>query len=267
MEALTRTDLAVEFGLKSKTAPHTGAVKTSSVTVDEAYSEKTGRAAGVYFTVETDSVKLGDRTVFSAVAKELSKAVKKLGKAKSCLVAGLGNPDLTADSLGKRVLDRIMITRHLIPDGKKLPRLSGLCPNVLGVTGIESFDIIKGVVEKTRPQSVIVVDSLAAAAVERIASAFQVSNAGITPGSGVSNHRKRLDSGSLGVDVISIGVPLVVYASTIIGDAAGKPSCDLDPSIASLIVTPKDIDLLVSDCADIIARAINLAFFNDEFTY
>ena len=127
-----------------------------------------------------------------------------------------------------------------------------LCPSVSGLTGIESFDIIKGVVDRIKPAVVIAIDSLAAASTERVGRIIQFSNAGITPGSGVSNHRTRLSEDTLGVKVISIGVPLVVHATTIIKEANGDTK-----GFENLIVTPKEVDAIVADSAKVLANAIN----------
>jgi len=265
--ALKRTDIAIEFGLEISSDFEDDIVKRTSVIVDKDYSKKIGKAEGDYITIETSVVNEGNKPEFTRVASAIADAILELTKKNNILVVGLGNPDMTADSLGKRVLDRTMITRHL-KKGKGSQNMASVCgiyPNVLGVTGIESFDVIKGVVDRVNPDCVLVVDSLAGATVGRIASAFQVSNAGITPGSGISNHRTRLDKKSLGIEVISIGVPLVVYASTIIQDAFEGKAQEFDPSIGNMVVTPKEIDLLVVDCAAIIARAINIAFFGSDF--
>jgi len=259
-----RTDMAVEFGAKINTEFSDDIVKRTAVTVDEEFSKKIRKPVGNYITIETSTVKEGNRPEFNRVSQELAKSIKQLTKAKDILIVGLGNPDMTADSLGKRVLDNVMITRSM-DYGKNLVVTSGIYPNVLGVTGIESFDIIKGTISRTKPECVIAIDSLASATVGRLVSAFQVSDAGITPGSGISNHRQRLDEKSLGRPVISIGVPLVVYATTIIEDAVGQKKKAFDSEIRNLVVTPKDIDLLVVDCASIIAKAINLAMFGDDF--
>jgi spore protease len=260
---MKRTDMAVEFGIDARETSGSEFLRRTVVEVDKAFSDETGKAPGRYITVETSYVRSGQKSGFSKVANEIGEAIRSLITAEDCLIVGLGNPDMTADSLGKRVLDRVLITRHM-QTGRDLPSVGGICPNVLGVTGIESYDIVKGVTDRIRPGCVIAVDSLAGATVGRLASAFQVSDAGITPGSGVSNHRARLDKKSLGCPVLSVGVPLVVYASTLIEDAT-QGTAEFDPLIGSLIVTPKDIDLYVSDCADIIARALNLAFYGDDF--
>ena len=256
--------MAIEFGADVHSDFEDDIVKRTRIVVDKEFSKKIGKPEGEYITVETCVVKEGNKPEFLRVSESLAESIEKLCTAKNILIVGLGNPDMTADSLGKRVLDNVMITRHL-NYGADLPSTCGIYPNVLGVTGIESFDIIKGVVGRVKPECILVVDSLAGASVSRISSAFQISNAGITPGSGISNHRTRLDKKSLGCDVISIGVPLVVYASTVIEDAYGGNAEEYDANIGNMIVTPKDIDLLVSDCALVIAKAINIALFGTDF--
>ena len=166
---------------------------------------------------------------------------------------------MPADSLGGKKGGRMGSTRRGVQRSAG-GALSVLTPSVAGVTGVESFDVVAGVVERTRPDAVIAVDSLASAAASRIASAFQATDTGITPGSGVSNHRERLCRDSLGVPVVSLGVPLVVYASTLIEDATGKPCPAESEDVGNMVVTPKDIDLYVADCADILASAVMRAF-------
>lgn len=243
------TDMAVEF-YKHKHKSDDGVVKFYEVQVDDTIAGKLGKPVGRYSTLETSVVVDGDRDEFERVIKKLGDCLHSyLRGAETVLVVGLGNPDLTADALGSRVFKRLNVNRHLCDDGK---RLCALTPNVLGMTGIESFDIIYAVTKRISPDAVIAVDALTAAASSRIASAFQVTDSGITPGSGVQNHRVRLDSSSLGVPVVSVGVPLVVYASTIANERCGDGDAGRD-----MIVTPKDIDVLVEDCAKIIAGAIN----------
>jgi spore protease len=254
--------MAVEFAPGCKSRRISAAVKRTDVELDGALAKRLNKPPGRYVTIETDSVKRGERGEFDGVKRELCKALREVVTGDNCLVAGLGNPNMTADALGKKVGEKLLITRHL-ETPRPAPRLSCVCPNVLGVTGIESFDIIKGVADRIRPSCVVAVDSLAGASTPRIASAFQISDAGITPGSGVGNHRTRFDSDSLGCPVISVGVPLVVYASTIIEDALGRPT-ELTDELAALVVTPKDIDLYTEDCAEIIAGALNLCFFGEE---
>ncbi|MDR0426290.1 MAG: GPR endopeptidase [Clostridiales bacterium] len=254
-----RTDLAAEL-IKPKTKKIDEYITRTDVVLDAKAAARYHKPEGVYTTIESDVVLKGDTDGYKRLTEALRDALREFtGMSDNCLVVGLGNPNMTADALGSGVSKRIAVTRNLPTeageDGARPKGISTICPNVLGVTGIESFDIVKGVVERVKPALVLVVDSLCAAATERIAAAFQICSAGITPGSGVSNFRFRLDEQSLGVKVVSLGVPLVVYAATIVREAAG--ASDINEKFAKMIVTPKDIDLIVEDCAEIIAGAIN----------
>ncbi len=245
------SDMAVEF-FKHKNKRSDGVIKYYEVEVDESMSKRLSRPCGRYTTLETDCVLAGERDDYGRVSDALAASLGEYCKGCDRIMAvGLGNPDLTADALGDRVFKRLNVTRHLRPDRF----LCALTPNVLGMTGIESYDIISAVADRIKPDVIVAVDSLTAAATSRIASAFQVTDSGITPGSGVENSRRRLDSASLGVKVVSVGVPLVVYSSTIARDHCGESKRAPD-----LVVTPKDVDILVEDCAKIIADALNSAF-------
>ena len=248
------TDMAVEF-YKHKHSKDDGIIKYYEVEVDKSMSAKLGKPCGKYATLETAVVVKGDTNEYERVSAALKSCLKSYCKnCKKVLAVGLGNPDLTADALGDRVFKRLSVNRHLSSD----KYLCALTPNVLGMTGIESYDIISAVTDRVKPDVVVVVDALTAAAASRIATAFQVTDSGITPGSGVENHRRRLDEKSLGVKVVSVGVPLVVYSSTIVRDYCG---CDDDgKTFCDMVVTPKDVDILVEDCAKVIAGAINGAF-------
>ncbi len=242
-----RTDLASEL-IKSKLTDLNEHVSRTDVTVDEEASSKIGKPPGKYVTLVSPVVARGERGFYKRLVKAASDALREFcGKTESCLVIGLGNPSMTADALGKCVVSRINVTRGL---DKSLPQVCTLCPNVLGVTGVESFDVVAGVVHRIKPSLIIAVDSLCAAAPDRLCTAFQITDTGIAPGSGVSNYRFRIDKATMGAPVVSVGVPLVVYASTLSGE---KKQDD------GLVVTPKDIDLIVEDCAEIIASAINNA--------
>ncbi len=244
--------MAVEF-CKASHSRDDGIIKYYEIDVDEKLSGRIDRPCGKYTTLETRAVVSGNSEDYGRVSDALGRSIREY--CKSCdkiLCVGLGNPDLTADALGDRVFKKLAVTRHVNPD----KYLCALTPNVLGMTGIESFDIISAVADRIKPDAVIVVDSLTAAATDRIATAFQVTDSGITPGSGVDNHRRRLDEKSLGRKVVSVGVPLVVYSSTIARDYCGGA----ERSGGDMIVTPKDVDILVEDCATVIAGAINGAF-------
>lgn len=244
--------MAVEF-CKNAKSKDDGMIRYYEIDVDDKLSEKLGRPRGKYTTIETRAVLEGNASDYGRISDALGKSIAEYCKdCKKVMCVGLGNPDLTADALGDRVFKKLAVNRHK-SDGRYL---CALTPNVLGMTGIESFDIISAVSDRIEPDVIIAVDSLTAAAPSRIASAFQVTDSGITPGSGVDNHRQRLCQASLGVRVVSVGVPLVVYSSTIAREYCdGGGRCDTD-----MVVTPKDVDILVEDCATVIAGAINGAF-------
>ncbi|GHV03317.1 germination protease [Clostridia bacterium] len=198
------------------------------------------------------------------------------------LVACLGNRSMSADALGPFTMEKLIVTRHLTnaasetakkPETEKrgFGNLCALAPGVLGITGIETFDVLAALVRQIRPRAVIAADTLASNGTGRLASAFQIADSGITPGAGVGNRRLRLSRETLGVPVIAIGVPLVVYASTIAGEVLSeafngrqrKSRAAAERSAVRLlgdtVVTLKDIDIAVKDCAYILALAINMA--------
>ena len=224
-------------------ARHIGAMREKA--------ERLGKPKGFYSTVETRGIPQKGRpqraaaeAVRKLLAEVLSACVGK--KNYTALIAGLGNISMTADSLGPRVCKKLIVTRRsekaFIGRNAGAQSLCAVSPGVLGVTGIETYDVIAGIADRVKPDIIVAADSLSSMAAERLASAFQVTDAGIAPGSGVNNHRFRLDRKTLGVPVIAVGVPLVMYAS------------ELD-----MIVTPKDIDAICEDCAYIIALAVNAA--------
>lgn len=242
MKNFPRTDLASEiFGVKKPRFD--GICKISEISLDAVGAAKYGKNEGRYVTVETDVLLTGGADERARLSRALASEIGRLAADFSrVLVVGLGNPAMTADALGAETCERLNVGKGLMC----------IAPGVSGTTGIESYDIVKGVTEQVRPDLVIAVDSLAAAATVRVGRVFQLCDAGITPGSGVSNHKKRLSKQNLGVPVIGIGVPLVVYASTIIRDAGGD-----EEGFESLIVTPKDVDVYVTDAAEVIAEAVN----------
>ncbi len=243
MDNFSHTDLASEL-IRVEGRDFGGVCKVSEIELDAESAAKYGKEPGLYVTLETDAITGTDRIRKRRLTAALERELKKLVRVRDrVLIVGLGNRSMTADALGSEVCDRIAVEKD---------NLKALSPGVAGTTGVESFDVVKGVSDRISPSAVIAVDSLAAAQTGRVCRVVQLCNAGITPGSGVSNHRARLSEQTLGVPVISIGVPLVVYASTIIRDAGGEPD-----GFENLIVTPKDVDFLVREAADIIAGAIN----------
>lgn len=244
------TDIAGEL-TAVKTKKIDEKISRTDVTVDKNLSIKLMKAPGKYITVECDAVLSGDNTLYERLSKCICGAIRELcGDNRSILLVGVGNRLLTADALGPLVCDEVITVGA---GGRQFART--LTPGVFGVTGVESFDVVRGVAAVLKPDVIFAIDSLCAARVGRLCSTFQLSDAGITPGSGVKNARAELSKRTLGADVISIGVPTVVFTSTIASEGGADIS---ENDCADMVVTPKDIDIYVKDCAGIIADAINL---------
>ncbi|MCM3588868.1 GPR endopeptidase [Mesobacillus maritimus] len=205
-------------------------IKVSLVEVTAEGEKAIGKKQGQYLTIEVQGIRQQDselqHKVQGVFANEFSRFLKQkgLGEDASCLVVGLGNWNVTPDALGPLVSENLLVTRHLfelqpehVEEGYR--PVSALSPGVMGLTGIETSDIIFGVVEKTKPDFVIAIDALASRSIERVNSTIQISDTGIHPGSGVGNKRKELSEETLGIPVIAIGVPTVVDAVSITSDA------------------------------------------------
>jgi spore protease len=219
------------------------------------------------------------------VAKELEGFIARIGVGENdpCLVVGLGNWNATPDALGPKVVEHILVTRHLVessPPEKKggLRPLAAIAPGVLGTTGIETGEIVMGLVQRTKPKFVIAIDALASRSTQRMGATIQLADTGIHPGSGLGNKRLGITPQTLGLPVIAIGVPTVVEATTIIHDALVEmnrlaPALVnpkvlnqqelvkrvLSPYINTLIVTPKEIDVMIDDLARVVSGALNIA--------
>lgn len=186
----------------------------------------------------------------------------RIDKNSPILVAGLGNEHITADSLGGAVIDKLYVTSHLYSEKSVFERfgnLSGIKCGVSGTTGIASFDILSGVAERIRPSLIIAVDALACSSVSRLGKTIQISDAGIEPGGGVANPKPKLDRNSLGVPVIAVGVPLVVFAKKILAEyvSDNAAAVNADEILSSLVVTAKEIDFQVADFSYVIAESLN----------
>ncbi len=263
---MKRTDLAIEaHNFSSEEADTSGVlineeekngIRVTSVEVtNEMGSKRIGKPLGKYVTIEAPDIKYSTE-VYENACHVISDEIKKLCKLNNesmVLVVGLGNRDITPDALGTEAVSKIMVTNHLktnaphIFDGT-LRSVCAIAPGVLGTTGIESVEITKAVAKKIDPDLIIVIDALAAADYSRICTTFQLSDAGIAPGSGVGNNREAFSKEVLGTDVIAIGVPTVIDIQSVCEDIS-----------ESMFVTPKDIDLVTERCAKTIAGAINLA--------
>ena len=213
-----RTDLALDLVDKTPSRIIDN-IKITDIDIDNNLSKKINKKIGKYITIEFNDIT--DFNNSKKVKQVLSKYLKKLLIGDNFLVVGLGNNEVTPDSLGPSALEHILITNHIyelnnLESGFK--RVSAIKPSVMGNTGIETINIIKGVINSLKPSQVIIIDSLASSSLERLNKTIQITNTGINPGSGVYNNRKELSYETLGVPVLAIGVPTVVEASTIVTD-------------------------------------------------
>lgn len=294
-----RTDLALEARESITEADS----ELRGVRVEEAYNEKDdirvtkviidtkngakimGKPIGSYVTIEAPALVEPDedyhREISDCLAGELLHMIPGVEREQSVLVVGLGNREVTADALGPQVVDNLFITRHVVlAYGKaaynctKMNLVSSIEPGVMAKTGMETAEIIQGVVEETRPDVLIVVDALAARSTRRLNRTIQVTNTGIQPGSGVGNHRNALTEETLGIPVIAIGVPTVVDAATIVGDALEKllgDDKDFDSvkymgqhrtafaELNNMYMTGKDIDAVIKRVSFTVSEGINIA--------
>ena len=261
--------------------------------------ENIGKPMGSYITMEVPGISDGDRHYEERVKQLLATEIRKLVQLQDdsvILIVGLGNWNVTPDAVGPKVVDKVLVTRHIfeyVPDqvDDRMRQICAVAPGVLGITGIETGEIVKGIVERVHPDLVIAIDALASRKTERIGTTIQIADTGINPGSGIGNKRMGLTKETLGVPTLAIGVPTVVYAKTIGHDALEMlikelseqasnngfsnllQSFDEDhlnqlvgevltEGLGDLVVTPKEVDLLIDDAASIIADGINLAIHN-----
>lgn len=260
-----RTDLAAEAralweqsagktsalpGVKARSEERDGTRVEVVEILDEAGSRALGKPRGRYISLELPADGRAGEGFAALLAGQLGE-ILDCGEQDSVLVVGLGNRAMTPDALGPMTADGVLITRHL---RRQLPAVfehvrpvSALCPGVLGTTGLESAETVKSVVQRVRPDRVLVVDALAAAGGDRLCRVVQLTDAGIVPGSGVGNSRAAFDRESLGVPVVALGVPTVL-------DAAERGA-------GPLLVTPRDIDSRMRRLSSVISAGINLALF------
>lgn len=263
-----RTDLAVErFPENSSGNVHINNRRgifsvTEIILDDDSYFDTLGKSKGRYVTLEGN-----DLAVFSddyeKMITELAEEIRKFIPDGDILVVGLGNRDITPDALGNMVSAKILATRHLENELENdtdnflqsLRRVSTFAGGVLGQTGIESAEIIQAVCGQIKPAGIIAVDALACADVSRLGTTIQISDSGISPGSGVANARKELSEKSIGIPVIAIGVPTVIDTHTIIRNATGREP----ENFPDMMVTSREIDRLIERSSQLIAYGINLA--------
>ena len=231
-----------------------------------------GKPKGIYTTIEAPEMADGEDGYHREISKVLAEVLKTMmpqGEKEelSILVVGLGNREVTPDALGPKVVDNMLITRHVIQEFGKYALgeehsnlISSIVPGVMAQTGMESVEIVRGVMKEAQPDYIVAVDALAARSVKRLNRTIQITNTGINPGSGVGNHRHALNQESMGVPVIAIGIPTVVDAATIVNDAISGFYEEADCTLNSFFVTPKDIDESIKRLSFTVSEGLNLAF-------
>ena len=285
-----RTDMALEASQAAGSIPgvHVSQWEEESVSITEVRVEteeaaqRLGKSVGTYLTLECEGVRRRDPAAREEVQNVLGEEIARLlppdEQGAPVLVVGLGNRRVTPDSLGPTTVDGTLVTRHLLrelPDkvDERLNPVCAIAPGVMGATGLETMETVGALVKEIHPRCLIVIDSLAARASSRVGVSIQLSDTGIQPGSGVGNHRRALNERELGVRVIALGMPTVVYAVTIardaleiLGEGETNPAA-LDEvtkslfenEIGEMIVTPREVDDMIDDAAQMLAGGINRA--------
>lgn len=285
-ETFEDDDVEIKGVILEKTYKEDTDVHITTVEIkDEKGAVAMGKPIGSYITIEASKLGEGSDLAREGIAKEVANYIKLLVgniHEKQVLIAGLGNREVTPDALGPQVVDHLFITRHLIQEfGQEfqnkynMGNISGIAPGVMAQTGMESSEIIRGIINETSCNLVIVIDALAARSVQRLNKTIQITDTGISPGSGVGNNRKALNKESLGIDVIALGVPTVVDAATIVNDCmerfVSKQGFEeketeqflgeiRDTLMTNMFVTPKNIDESIKHISLTISEAINHCF-------
>lgn len=276
-----RTDLAVEAIENHKTAAALPHVRQSDRMLEgfaihevrilsEDAAREIGKPQGRYLTLELDALIRREEDAFPRACKALSTLLRELLPRPNdgpVLIAGLGNRMITPDAIGPQTADHVIATRHLVAQSPAIfadwRPVSALAPGVLGQTGVETGEVICGVLDRVRPAAVIAVDALAAGRLSRLLRTVQLADTGITPGAGVGNARAALNEETLGVPVIAVGVPTVVDGATLaheISSQLGQPDCEaLDDLSQPVMITTRDIDREVADISRMIGYAVNMA--------
>lgn len=266
--ALERRELAQENCNGIEHEEYTkGNVKITKIKVVNQEGERAvGKPKGTYITIEGDLISNempSDDSRRVAVTEEIKNLLPKSGEV---LVAGLGNSDITPDALGPKTVSGILATRHIDKEFAetlglhRLRSVSAISPGVLGKTGIETAEIIYGIVNRVKPTAVIVIDALASRRLSRLGTTVQICDSGISPGSGVGNSRSEISQKTLGVPVIAVGVPTVVDAATLAEDIMGQKGRNNPPvDSVGMMVTPREIDTVIDRAANVVSMAINCA--------
>lgn len=288
-----RTDLAVENrtdldytaadGIQYSEEQNGNITTTALTVINEDGALSMGKPIGTYITISFPKLWLSGDNDTADTVKAVSAALRNLisesvNDIKSVLVAGLGNQYITTDAIGPQAVKNILVTRHIKASDPKLFQtlsrydISAIVPGVVGQTGIETFELIAGAVRTVKPDLIIVIDALAARSSDRLAATIQLTDNGISPGSGIGNNRRVLNRESLGIPVIALGVPTVVNSSTLVYDALDKagiteisePLKEILENGRNFFVSLKESDIAVESLSNVISEAINKAFMLDE---
>ncbi len=286
MNCQRRTDLAAELIPDDKNDIAEYTEKNGNITIttveilSESAAKRLGKPVGKYITFDIGKIWYASDEEFEAAADLISKKLVSLAEELtgnslgSVLIAGLGNRRITADALGDETVGLITVTRHLRSLNGKLfgllggREISAVAPGVLGQTGIETAELIRGVCQQVKPSLVVAIDSLCARSTERLATTVQLGSSGINPGSGIGNHRRALTKETLGAPVIAFGIPTVVDSATLVLDALERAGIENpDPKLKEVLenrrgffVTPKETDTIVRELSRLSAKALTLAF-------
>lgn len=285
-ESITEADSTLRGVIMEEDYDKEADVKVTRVEITTKNGAKAmGKPMGTYITIEAPGMLEPDegyhREISEVIARQLMEIIPNAGEEQEILVVGLGNREVTADALGPHVVDNLFVTRHIVREyGKaaynkeRMNTVSSIEPGVMGKTGMEAAEIIRGVVEQTSPEVMIVIDALAARSTKRLNRTIQITNTGIHPGSGVGNNRNALTEESMGIPVIAIGVPTVVDAATIVGDALEKmveeaKAADMHlymedcrntlTELHNMYVASKDIDAVIKSVSYTVSEGINIA--------
>ena len=257
MEVAGEYQLPKGVTMDNRATPQAKVTRIAISTEDAA--QRMGKEQGLYITLEIAEIETLEPKEFVALSRTLAEELRKvctLKKGQTALVVGLGNWNVTADALGPKTVSKVLVSRHIqqyMPDAmeKHMQSVAAVSPGVLGITGMETGEVICGIVEKIKPDVVIAIDALASGKVQRMHRTIQIANTGISPGSGLGNHRMKLSKETLGVPVIAVGVPTVVDITALVEEKEGV--------FQNLVVTPKNIDRVMERFSSLIADGINLA--------
>lgn len=274
-----RTDLALEkrevLGKKEPEGVRSSTFKKGEVTftkiriLDEEGSRALGKPVGTYITAEIPQLMknpVTDEDMIEAIAEQLRSLLPEKG---TVLVVGLGNTDITPDAVGPKSVSTVLATRHISRELSEeiglgeLRSVAGFVPGVLGRTGLEAAESVRGLVSAVEPSAIIAIDALAARKLSRLGTTVQISDIGIIPGSGVGNARKEITEASVGVPVISVGIPTVVDVCTLVNDLTDSKGKIAESRSRDMIITPREIDIVIERASELIGMSVNKALQPD----